>query len=145
MSSLETNMRTTTEAFLYSFRGDWQPTATLSLRSADCKHTFLPASLGNAPKSKDEWAAYFKNVAPLIKGAKMTINDYLPAPSERRAVCRSSMVASTPVGEFRNEYVWFFTFDESGEHVTDIVEFLDSVATRDIRSRLGEAGLLGRH
>lgn len=77
MSSLETNMRTTTEAFLSSFNGDWQPTATLSLRSADCKHTFLPASLGTAPKSKDEWAAYFKNVAPLIKGAKV----YHPARS----------------------------------------------------------------
>ncbi|KAF2225385.1 hypothetical protein BDZ85DRAFT_66046 [Elsinoe ampelina] len=145
MADLAATMRATTEGFLYSFNGDWQPDATLAYRSENCKHVFLPASIGTPEKTKGEWAAYFKNVAPLVKDAKMTINDYLASPAERRAICRSSMTASTAAGPFNNEYVWFLTFDETGKQITRIEEFLDSAATQEIRARFRDAGLLPKH
>ncbi|KAG8631033.1 hypothetical protein KVT40_000173 [Elsinoe batatas] len=145
MTDLTATMRATTEGFLYAFNGDWQPDATLVYRSEDCEHVFLPASAGTPKKTKDEWAAYFKNVAPLVKDAKMTINDYLGNPAERRAVCRSSMTATTAAGCFNNEYVWFLAFDETGKQITRIEESLDSAATREIRARFREAGLLPKH
>lgn len=76
---------------------------------------------------------------------QMTINDFVAAPADRRAVCRSSMKAMTPAGKFENEYVWFFTFDESGKKITHIEEFLDSKATKEIRARFDAAGLLPSH
>lgn len=75
----------------------------------------------------------------------MTIHDFVAAPAEHRAVCRSSMSAMTPAGPFNNEYVWFFTFDETGKKITVIEEFLDSKATKEIRERFNAAGLLPSH
>lgn len=75
----------------------------------------------------------------------MTIHDYLSAPSERRAVCRSSMAATSTVGPFNNEYVWFLTFNETGEKIVNITEFLDSKASTDIRAKMAEADLAARH
>ena len=71
---------------------------------------------------------------------KMTINDYIAAPDQRRAVCRSSMKATTPVGPYSNEYVWFLSFDETGSQIVSITEFMDSKAVSEFRSRLAEAG-----
>ena len=66
----------------------------------------------------------------------MTINDYMAVPEERRAVCRSSLEAMTPYGPYNNEYVWFFYFNESGDQVVRITEFLDSKAAADILAKV---------
>lgn len=75
----------------------------------------------------------------------MTIEDYMAVPSERRAVCRTSLSATTPVGPYSNEYVWFLKFDESGEKIVSIVEFFDSKAAAEVLARFREAGLLQKH
>lgn len=72
----------------------------------------------------------------------MTIDDYVAAPEDRRAVCRSTLQATTPVGAYDNEYVWFLTFDDRGK-ITRITEFMNTQAVADLRSRLKEAGLGG--
>ena len=69
-----------------------------------------------------------------------TVDDYLGDPEERRSVVRASVDATTAVGPFKNEYVFFFDFDESGEKITKITEFVDSVASMDIQRRFKEAG-----
>lgn len=68
----------------------------------------------------------------------MTIVNYMAVPSERRAVCLSSLSANTRAGPYSNEYVWFFDFDETGEKIVNIEEFMDSSAVKDLRSRLAE-------
>lgn len=73
--------------------------------------------------------------------SQMTIHDYLASTEERRAVCWSEMTATSPVGPFNNEYTWFFWFDESGEKITKIVEFFDSLAAKELRQKMTEAGL----
>ncbi|EME48328.1 hypothetical protein DOTSEDRAFT_67418 [Dothistroma septosporum NZE10] len=138
------NMRKTTEGFLYSWNGDWIHSAepNLATRAPECQHIMMPASVGASPKSNDDWAEYFKHVAPLITDSKMTIHDYLAVPEDRRAVCRSSMAATTPAGPLNNEYVWFLTFDVTGDKIIRIEEFLDSKATTELRIKLREGGYL---
>ncbi|KAF4547595.1 SnoaL-like domain-containing protein [Elsinoe fawcettii] len=131
-------MKATTEGFLYSFNGDWQPDATTAYRSADCQQRILPSTVGHMMRNREEWTAYFKTLAPMVKDAKMTIDDYISVPDERKVVCRSSMTASTAVGPFSNEYVWFFDFDEEGKQITNIVEFLDSAVTQELRAKIAE-------
>lgn len=121
-SDLTAAMRATTEGFLHDFEGQWEEGATLSYRSPECKHVMLPVSLGIPARSNDDFATYFKRIAPLVREAvvsrpqpnairveadhpKMTINDFVAAPADRRAVCRSSMTAMTDAGKFENEYV----------------------------------------
>ncbi|KAK4503651.1 hypothetical protein PRZ48_004566 [Zasmidium cellare] len=144
-SDLTAAMRATTEGFLHDFEGQWEEGATLSYRAPDCNHIMLPVSLGIPSRTNDDFATYFKRIAPLVRDAVMAINDFVAAPTDRRAVCRSSMTAMTDAGKFENEYVWFFTFDESGKKITHIEEFLDSSATKEIRARFREAGLTQGH
>ena len=70
----------------------------------------------------------------------MTIKEYLGVPAERRAVCFSIMDSTSVVGPYHNEYVWFLRFDESGERITEITEFLDAQAAAQILGKLKEAG-----
>ena len=65
----------------------------------------------------------------------MTMKDYVAVPSERRVVCLTALESTTTVGPYKNEYVWFLRFDESGEKITEIVEFLDSKAAAEILSK----------
>ena len=73
----------------------------------------------------------------------MVMDDYLSAPEDRRAVCRSTLDATTKVGDYHNEYIWILTFDESGEKITRITEMLDTQSVVDLRARVKEAGLGG--
>lgn len=78
-------------------------------------------------------------------GVQMIIDDYLAVPAERRCVCRSSLSASTAVGPYKNEYVWFLTFSEDGKSITKITEFLDSKGASEVVVKLREAGILKAH
>lgn len=71
----------------------------------------------------------------------MTVDDYGREPEERRAVCRSTLKAQTPVGLFNSEYVWLFDFDESGKKPISVAEFVDTQSMNVIRYKLAGAGL----
>lgn len=75
----------------------------------------------------------------------MTTNDYLAVPEDRRVVARSSVEAATPVGPYKNEYVWFLTFDDSGRKVVNVTEFVDALAAKELLGRLKESGYLDEH
>lgn len=70
----------------------------------------------------------------------MTLDDYVAAPEVKRAVARSHVEAQTPVGPYHNEYVWFFTFDQSGQKITQITEFIDVEAAKSIMHSLAAEG-----
>ncbi|TKA81655.1 hypothetical protein B0A55_01350 [Friedmanniomyces simplex] len=95
--------------------------------------------------NNEEWAAHFERLDGLVINAKTTVHDYLAVPSELRAVCRTSLDADTPVGSYHNDYVWFFTFDKTGQFIVSITEFMDSKAGAKLLGKLTEAGLLQNH
>lgn len=68
----------------------------------------------------------------------MTIDDYIGAPEELRAVVRSSLDANTPVGPYHMEYIWFLTFEENGRKIVKIEEYLDTKALENLQIRLRE-------
>ena len=72
----------------------------------------------------------------------MTLDDYVSSPADRRIVCRTSLSATTPVGPYTNEYIWFLTFDATGRSITRITEFLDGLMAKELLGTLGKAGLM---
>lgn len=70
----------------------------------------------------------------------MTLVDYMAVPSERKVVCLSELKAETVAGHYENEYVWFLWFDETGEKIVRIREFLDGVAARGLLDRVRKLG-----
>lgn len=72
--NLESNMRSTTEAFLHEWDGQWQPDATLSLRAAECEHTILPSTLNQPVRNNEQFAEHIQKVAPLVSEGKVLAN-----------------------------------------------------------------------
>lgn len=72
----------------------------------------------------------------------MDMHEYTVDVTRRKTVCWSSLSATTPIGPYQNEYVWFLTFNESGMEITAITEFIDSKKAEELRAALKDAGLL---
>lgn len=70
------------------------------------------------------------------------MHDYTVDIAQRKTVCWSSLAATTPIGPYTNEYVWFLTFDGTGTRITSITEFIDTKKAEEVRSALQEARLL---
>ena len=56
-------------------------------------------------------------------------------PEHRQLVCYASGVGESPVAPYVNEYVFFLNFDETGEKITRIEEFVDSGFARDFLAK----------
>lgn len=65
----------------------------------------------------------------------MQIDDAVVSTEDRRVVVRSSQTSTTTVGPFANEYVWFFSFDDAGEKIKEMSEFMNTAAVKDILQR----------
>ncbi|KAK4561653.1 hypothetical protein LTR86_004332 [Recurvomyces mirabilis] len=134
---LAANMRVTSEAFIKAWE-TWSIEPVMAMRAPDCKQTMYPKIVGFDARTNDEFRAYFKSLDGVFSNAKMIIDDYVAVHTERRAVVRSTMQADAPWGLFENEYVWYLTFTEDGRLITDIVEFIDSLSTQEVRAKLRE-------
>ena len=55
---------------------------------------------------------------------------------KRRCAVHLTSDASTPVGSYQNEYAFFLWFDESGEKITKVHEFVDSAYTQGFFAKL---------
>lgn len=47
---------------------------------------------------------------------------------KRKVVLHVKTSANSPVGEYKNEYLWTLTMSEDGKLIEDIVEFADSAS-----------------
>ena len=77
------------------------------------------------------------NAAIKTNVRKMEMHQYTADVSRRKTVCHSSLKAMSPAGPYTNEYVWFLTFDDSGEKIKAIAEFVDTKKVEEVRAALG--------
>ena len=77
-SDLEIAMRETTDTFIANWNGDWTVRSATALRSPDCVHTVLPASLKVPVRSNEEFAAYFAHIEGLVTDAKVSFHHSHP-------------------------------------------------------------------
>jgi len=106
----------------------------ISTRTPDCKRVFLPTSLGYAPQSNDAYRANLMGMKTIFTSFRITVNDLIEGVGEngqKKIVMFVGARGDTPIGEYKNEYVWKLVFDESGEKVSEWVEYVDVGMTRD--------------
>lgn len=108
--------------------------AIISLRTSDCKRTFLPTSLGYAPQSNDAYRANLLGMKSVFTSFQVTVDDVIEGTStdqRKKIVMFVRAKGDTPVGEYKNEYVWKMAFDESEQKVSEWEEYVDVGMTRD--------------
>lgn len=112
----------------------WTIEAVLSLRTDTCKQTVRPASLGVPTFAKADYGTFVGPFMALLSDCKFEIvddNETVVDVEKRKVVIHVQASASSPVGEYKNEYQWTLTMTEDGKMIEDILEFTDSATAVD--------------
>lgn len=73
---------------------------------------------------------YFSATLPYFKGFKVQINDIIEDEKENKIATWGQSIAVTPLGDYANEYMLVFYFNEKGDKVERFLEFVDSANIR---------------
>jgi hypothetical protein len=112
--------------------------AILSLRTATCKHTHLPSSLGIPTYSKAEYGAFYGQFVGMMKDCRCWIVDdkeMVVDVEARKVVMHMKTKGTTPLGVYENEYMWILTMTEDGKMIDDIIEFCDSAKAVELMNK----------
>lgn len=113
--------------------------AYISLRSPDCIREIVPKSLKISQADNDTYERHLNRLHPIFRNFELTVNDVVEDRDARKICMWLSARADTVVGEYVNEYVWTMTFDESGEKIVHMREFVDAIVQREFWPKLREA------
>jgi len=110
----------------------------VSYRSPECSRIFLPTSMGLRPQDNATYFSSLQKLRAISHNFSLTINDLLEDKEKRRICMQLSARADTVAGEYVNEYIWLYDFDDNGKIVV-AKEFLDSVMEREFYPKLKAA------
>ncbi|ETI28735.1 hypothetical protein G647_01186 [Cladophialophora carrionii CBS 160.54] len=145
--------RQTALALLDTFK-DLDYEANIALRTADCQHTFAPASLGIGAKNNEQFESHMKSVQRVIEGIPVTAkqiyegNNQITVWATGRTKFKEAAKASDPDLDwsYEGEYIFIFTFNDAGDRIQHILEFLDSKKVEEARRliQIAEGALTGK-
>lgn len=133
---------TTAMAFIGDFATLDVPTM-LSRRTADCIHTFSPASLGMPPKDNTQFGDHVTRLRGVLASFPVTPTTVFEDTTQNTVIVHATSQAkfhdqvkddslTDEEWTYRGEYVFMLTMDESGEKISSLTEFLDSKGTEGV-------------
>ncbi|KAJ4344608.1 uncharacterized protein N0V89_012352, partial [Didymosphaeria variabile] len=141
-ATMPSKERETTDALIRAFNTQDVDTI-IALRTPDCKRVFLPSSLNFPPQSNEAYRQNLTGMKSVFTSFELTIHDIVEGVSQdeqgierRKIVVFTSARGDTPVGEYRNEYVWKMGFEEGGQRVSEWVEYVDAGMAKDFAQKL---------
>lgn len=137
-SMLQSPQRQTAEAVVAAFNV-MDIEKIMSFRSSSCMRHIVPASLGLEPQDNARFLAALQRLRPIFENFSLTINDVVEDQQARRICMWLSARADTAAGEYINEYMWTMDFDESGEKLIQVREFVDTVVNKEFWPKLAAA------
>lgn len=111
----------------------------ISHRAPSCMRHILPSSLNIAPTNNTEYAEHLQKLIPIFSNFDLTVQDIVEDREAHRIVMWLKARADTMAGEYVNEYMWTLDFDETGERIVRMHEFVDTVVNRDFWPKLSKA------
>lgn len=113
--------------------------AIISHRSPGCMRHILPSSLNLAPMNNTEYATQLQKLTAVFQNFDLTVHDVVEDREAHRIVMWLKARADTLAGEYVNEYMWTLDFDETGEKIIRMHEFVDTVVNREFWPKLSAA------
>ncbi|KAF4553278.1 Hypothetical protein D9617_7g030050 [Elsinoe fawcettii] len=124
--SAQDNREATLQAYLKAFQ-TYDAKAMIATFSDDVVQRILPGSLGLPPRDKTEIERALPSIEKAISNHKLEIRGIIRDFSQNRACVYVLSTADTPVGPWNNESVCFFQFNDAGDKIVNINEFMDAV------------------
>ncbi|KAF2872197.1 hypothetical protein BDV95DRAFT_493257 [Massariosphaeria phaeospora] len=119
-------------------------TATIiSLRTPTCQRIIRPSSLKYPPQSNTAYLANLNSMKSIFTNFHITVNDVIEGSRVDADGKESTTIVmfveaqgDTPMGEYRNEYVWKMAFEEGGARIDEWLEYVDVGMARDFYPKL---------
>lgn len=115
----------------------WDIERIMAYRTDDCTHLILPRSLKREPKNNASYRQYFASIMPAFQDFQPEIHEIVEDERENKVMMWVSSKAQSLIGPYGNEYTMLLYFNEAGDRVNKIVEFVDSAYVKDFFIRLG--------
>ncbi|KAE9369751.1 hypothetical protein N431DRAFT_427903 [Stipitochalara longipes BDJ] len=105
----------------------------LSFRTEDCIHIIRPSSLPRPPMDNTAYRTFFSSTTSRIWNFKVTVSEIIEDSANNKVVVFASSTADSKegVGSYGQEYVLLFEFEEGGEKIKRMVEWVDSVRAKE--------------
>lgn len=131
--SLRDQILKTIDGYLEGFNSN-TPEGTIARRSPECKHRIIPESPQFPTRTNDEYKDFMGPSFGIMKNFNLKFLDG-EAPivdvEARKAVVHLKSSAETPLGEYKNSYIFTFHFTEDGTQIDDVLEFVDTKTVAD--------------
>jgi ketosteroid isomerase-like protein len=113
--------------------------AIMSFRTPTCTRHLLPQSMKLAPQDNAVYEKSLHSLKTVFQNFNLDVHEVIEDVEARKVVMWLSARADTAAGEYVNEYMWVLEFDESGEKVVEVKEFVDTVMQREFWPKLQES------
>ncbi|KAF2228798.1 hypothetical protein EV356DRAFT_457025 [Viridothelium virens] len=147
----EQTLHDTAVAFINAF-ATLEPNAHVSLRAANCTHTFAPSSINPPPPmTNEDWAAHLTKLHLIITSFPVTAKEIHVNVPKRQVIIWANAVPKFreevkglkegddgKEWDYVGEFMFFLSMNEEGK-ISRIVEFLDSLATERARGLMVRA------
>jgi ketosteroid isomerase-like protein len=92
-----------------------------------------------APQDNAVYEKSLHSLKTVFQNFNLDVHEVIEDVEARKVVMWLSARADTAAGEYVNEYMWVLEFDESGEKVVEVKEFVDTVMQREFWPKLQES------
>ncbi|KUI69040.1 hypothetical protein VM1G_04671 [Cytospora mali] len=142
--------RETAIEVIESYRA-WDIERIMAYRTDDCVQLISPSSSNPTPTNDNtsstsrhrpergnaEYREYFSSVMPAFQDFQPEIHELVEDERENKVIMWASSKGQTLIGPYGNEYMLLLYFNETGDKVKKIVEFVDSGFAKEYFPRLG--------
>ena len=104
--------------------------------------------MGMSPKSNAEFEAHIKGLREIIKSFPVTPKEVIESESDNSVVVWATsrpyfypefMDGDDKDWDYQGEYIFVLSFEQTGERIERVLEFLDSAATQRMRGLVARA------
>ncbi|EXJ61263.1 uncharacterized protein A1O5_11820 [Cladophialophora psammophila CBS 110553] len=144
---MASHQRSIAIAFLDTFK-DLDLESNLALRSPDCAHTIAPATLNFTPcMSNEKWGTHLLSLKKKISALPVTPKEIFEG-DNLVTVWATSKATFRDEGKdedltvdwsYEGEYIFVFTFNQAGNKIQHILEFIDSTKVEKVQVLLQRA------
>jgi hypothetical protein len=116
----------------------------MSVRGPTCMRHLLPKSMKFPAQDNATYEKSLHSLTAVFQNFHLDVHEVIEDVEARKVVMWLSARADTAAGEYVNEYMWVLEFDEGGEKLVEVKEFVDTVVHRDFWPKLQESMRLAR-